>query len=86
MLQKLTKTENVAWNRFVTVVWRFLRNHKAENYVEHVETVVKNYAKMGYKMFHNVYILDTRLRKFKENMGSYSEKKAERFHQDILNC
>ncbi|MGH0154041.1 UNVERIFIED_CONTAM: hypothetical protein FKN15_026346 [Acipenser sinensis] len=45
--KKLTSKEKAAWNSFVAVVWGFLGNHKAENYVELVETLVKNYGTMG---------------------------------------
>ncbi|MGH0121420.1 UNVERIFIED_CONTAM: hypothetical protein FKN15_019855 [Acipenser sinensis] len=36
--KKLTSKEKAAWNSFVAVVQGFLGNHKAENYVELVET------------------------------------------------
>ena len=36
----------MAWNSFVAVVHGFLGNHKAENYVQLVQTLIKNYAKM----------------------------------------
>ena len=37
--KKLTWVKKAAWNSFVAVVRAFLGNHKAENYVELVETV-----------------------------------------------
>ena len=49
-----------------------------------VQTLVKNYAKIGCRMFLKVHILDAHLDKFKENMGTYSEEQGEHFHQDIL--
>ncbi|XP_058883872.1 uncharacterized protein LOC131737639 [Acipenser ruthenus] len=82
--KKLTSKEKAAWNSFVAVVRGFLGNHKAENYVELVETLVKNYGTMGCRMSLKVHILDAHLDKFKENMGAYSEEQGERFHQDIL--
>jgi len=82
--KKLTTKENAAWNSFAAVVNGFLGNNKVENYVELVETLVKNYGKMGCKMSLKVHILDSHLDKFKENMGAYSEEQGERFHQDIL--
>ena len=36
--KKLTRVETAAWNSFGGVVLGFLGNHKAENYVELVET------------------------------------------------
>lgn len=80
----LNRTERAAWSSFVAVVQGFLGNHKAENYVELVQTLIKNYAKMGCRMSLKVHILDSHLDKFKENMGAYSEEQGERFHQDIL--
>ncbi|XP_058881104.1 peroxisomal biogenesis factor 7 isoform X1 [Acipenser ruthenus] len=78
--KKLTSKEKAAWNSFVAVVRGFLGNHKAENYVELVETLVKNYGTMGCRMSLKVHILDAHLDKFKENMGAYSEEQGERFH------
>jgi hypothetical protein len=81
----LTTKERAAWNSFVAVVRGFLGNRKAENYVELVETLVKNYGKMGCRMSLKVHILDAHLDEFKENMRAYSEEQGERFYQDILN-
>lgn len=55
-------------------------NHKA---VELVETLVRNYVKIGCRMSLKVHIIDTRLDKFK-NLGAYSEEQGKGFHQDIL--
>lgn len=82
--KKLSRKENAAWNSFVAVVHGFLGNHKAENYEQLVQALIKNYAKMGCRMSLKVHILDAHLDKFKENMGAYSEEQGERFHQDIL--
>ena len=60
----LNRKQKTAWNSFVVVVHGFLGNHKAENYVQLVQTLIKNYAKMGCRMSLKVHILD----KFKENM------------------
>ena len=79
----LDRKQKTAWNSFVAV-HGFLGNHKAENYVHLVQTLTKNYAKMGCRISLNVHILEADLDKFKENMGAYSEKQGERFHQDIL--
>ncbi|XP_061409274.1 uncharacterized protein LOC133343600 isoform X2 [Lethenteron reissneri] len=73
---KLTRKEKAAWNSFVAVVRRFLGNHKVENYVELVETLLKNYGTMRCRMSLKVHILDGHLDKFKENMGAYSEEQG----------
>jgi len=48
--KKLTMVEKAAWKSFVAVVLGFLGNHKAENDVELVESLVKNYGTMGCRM------------------------------------
>ena len=80
----LNRMQKMAWNSFVAVVQGFLGNHKAENYAQLVQTLIKNYAKMGCRMSLKVHILDAHLDKFKENMGVYSEEQGEHFHQDLL--
>ena len=79
----LNRKQKTAWNSFVAA-HGFLGNHKAENYVQLVQTVTKNYAKMGCRISLKVHILEADLDKFKENMGAYSEEQGKRFHQDIL--
>ncbi|KAL6477291.1 hypothetical protein MHYP_G00131260 [Metynnis hypsauchen] len=83
--KKLNRKERAAWNSFVAVVRSFLGNHKDENYVQLVQTLIKNYAAMGCRMSLKIHILDAHLDKFKENMGAFSEEQGERFHQDIMN-
>ncbi|KAL6469172.1 hypothetical protein MHYP_G00226960 [Metynnis hypsauchen] len=83
--KKLNRKERAAWNSFVAVLRGFLGNHKDENYVQLVQTLIKNYAAMGCRMSLKIHILDAHLDKFKENMGAYSEEQGERFHQDIMN-
>ena len=80
----LNRKQKMAWNSFVPVVHGFLGNHKAENYVQLVQTLIKNYNKMGCRISLKFHILDAHLDKFKENMGAYSEKQGDHFHQDIL--
>ena len=80
----LNRKQKTAWNSFAAVAHGFLGNHKAENYVQLVQTLIKNYVKMGWRMSLKVNILDSHLDKFKENMGAYSEDQGERFHKDIL--
>src|SRR6218665_172684 len=81
LLNRMGKT---AWNSFGAVVHGFLGNHKAENYVQLNQSLIKNYAKVGCRMSLKVHILDAYLQKFKDNMGAYLEEQDERFHQDIL--
>ena len=69
----LNRKQKKASNRFVAVFHGFLGNYKAENYVQLVQALIKNYTKMGCRMSLKVHILDAHLEKFKENMGAYSE-------------
>ncbi|XP_073526806.1 uncharacterized protein [Phyllobates terribilis] len=80
----LNRTEKTAWNSFIAVVHRFLGNHKDENYMQLIQTLIKSYAIIGCRMSLKVHIIDAHLDKFKENMGAYSEEQGECFHQDIL--
>lgn len=83
--KKLTRTKEAVWNSFDPVVRDFLGNQKAEDYVELVETLVKNYGKMGCCcVFLDVHILEAHLSKTKENMGAYSEEQGERLLQGML--
>ncbi|XP_066447548.1 uncharacterized protein [Eleutherodactylus coqui] len=82
--KKLTRNENATWNSFVAVVKGFLWNLKAHNYVKLVETLVKNYGKMGCRISLKLHILDAHLNHFKRNMGEYSEEHGKHFHQDIM--
>ena len=45
--KKLSTKERAAWNSFAALLYGFLDNHKAENYVELVAKLVKIYDKMG---------------------------------------
>lgn len=56
-------------------------NHKADSYMELVETLVRKYGQMDCKMSLKVHILNAQLGIFKDNMGAYSEH-WERSHQD----
>lgn len=62
----------------------FLGNHKAKNYFELVETLVKNNSTRGFRISPKVHVFDAHLEKFKENMGAYLEEQGECFHQEIL--
>ena len=77
----LNKKQKMGSSSFFAVVHGFLGNHKAENYVQLVQTLIKNYAKMGCRISLKVHILDAHLDKFKENIGPYSEEQGERLYQ-----
>lgn len=79
-----TTKEKAGWYSFVAAGRGFLGNHNTENYMEVVETLVKNYGRKDCRMTLKVHILDAHLDEFKENMGPYSKEQGERFHQDTL--
>lgn len=81
----LTPVERKAWKSFVNVCGGFLGNHRAPNFEELVQTMVKNYSKMGCRMSYKLHIMNAHLDHFKNHMGHYSEEQGERFHQDIMN-
>ena len=81
--EMLSVIERTAWTCFVSVVNRFLSNHKAENYRELVDGLVDAYQKMGCRMLLKVHVPHAHLDEFKDNMGDYSEEQGERFYQDV---
>ena len=81
--EKLT-TKSEAWNNFAAVVRGFSANYKAENYVELVANIMKICSKKDCRVFFKVHMLDANLDQFKKNMGAYSKKLGERFHQNSL--
>jgi hypothetical protein len=81
--KKLTRVQRAAWNSFIAVSHGFLGNHKADNYVQLVQMLIKNYGAMGCRMSLKVHMLDAHLSTCKDNLGAYSEEQGERFHQDI---
>ena len=83
LVKLLNRTERAYLNSFVVVVYGFLGNPKAENYVKLGQILKKHYAKMVCRMSFKVHILDAHLDKFKENMGADLELQGKRFYQDI---
>lgn len=79
----MNETESNAWGSFVQIVQNFLGNHKADNYIELVETMLSNFHILGCNMSIKVHYLHSHLDRFPENLGDYSEEQGERFHQDI---
>lgn len=82
--KKLPRTENAACNSFVAVVQGFLGNHGAEDYVEFVGTLMKNYIKIGCRMSLKIHNHDAHLDKFKANTEAYPREQDERFCKDRI--
>ena len=72
-----------AWNSFVLVVKKFLGNERAVNFELIVETMLKNFRKLGCKMSIKVHFLHSHLSEFPDNCGAVSDEQGERFHQDL---
>ena len=51
----LSRTEQAAWESFVAVVHGFLGNHKAENYVQLVQTLIKIMLKLDAEVSESSY-------------------------------
>lgn len=82
-LQNMTRIESNAWKSFVLVIQNFLGNHKSQNYVILVETMLQNFNKLGCNMSIKVHYLHSHIDHFPDNLGDLSEEQGERFHQDI---
>ena len=80
---KLNPLEFAAWEVFVLVVQNFLRNHRAEQYAELVDNMLKAYQWIGWRMSLKMYFLHSHLDFFPTNLGEVSDEHGERFHQDI---
>ena len=80
---KLNPLEFAAWEAFVLVVQNFLGNHRAEQYVELVDNMIKAYQRMGCQMSHKMHFLYSHLDFFPPNLGEVSDEHGEGFHQDI---
>ena len=80
---KLKSIELRAWKAFVQLVKNFLGNHKASNYEELVDEMLKSYKSMGCRMSLKIHFLHSHLDFFPSNLGEVSDEHGERFHQDI---
>ena len=83
IFKKLSAVERRVCKSFVSVVEGFLGNHKADNFKVIVEELVNAYEKMGCRMSLKLHVLHSHIDEFKDNMGDYSEKQGESFHQDV---
>ncbi|MFP3020308.1 MAG: hypothetical protein ACEY3F_03025, partial [Wolbachia sp.] len=72
-----------AWVSFKSVVANFLGNYKSADCVNYVHKCISAYRHLGCNMSFRIHLLDSYLDLFPENLGSVSNKRGERFHQDI---
>lgn len=68
---------------FKNVVHKFLRNIKDPDYKTIIQRMLAAYEAQGCKMSLKVNFLHSHIKYFPENLGAYSEKQGERFHQDV---
>ena len=52
----LNRKQKTAWNKLFPDVHDFLGNYKSENYVLLAQTIIKNFAKMRYRMSLKVHL------------------------------
>ena len=81
--QKMTPPELSAWHSFKDIVLGVLGKTKQDNYREIVDTLIRNYQRMGCRMSIKMHYLYSHLDFFSDNMGDISDEHGERFHQDI---
>lgn len=55
--QKLNRMEKAAWISFAAVIQGFLGNHKSENYVALIKTLVRNYDTMGWRILKSISLM-----------------------------
>ena len=65
---KLNQLELAAWEAFKLVVQNFLGNHRAENYAELVDNMLKAYRRMGCRMSLKIHFLHSHLDFFPPNI------------------
>ena len=56
-----------AWRSFKSISTNFLGNHRAENFQEIVEDLLKNYQSVGVKMSLKIHMLHSHLDRFPSN-------------------
>jgi len=79
----MTDIEKAAWLNFQEVVENFLGNHKSQDYEDVVADMIKYFEKLECLMSVKLHFLNSHLDYFPKNLGDYSEKQGERFHQDL---
>jgi len=82
-VKSINDIEKAAWLSFKDVATKFLGNNKDENYRSIVENMVENFKNLGCLMNFKLHFLDSHLDNFPQNLGDFSEKQGERFHQDM---
>ena len=68
-----------AWISFKKVCKTFLGSHRSENFREVIAEILNTWCKISLK----VHFLDFHLDFFYKNLGDFSDKLKEQFHQDI---
>ena len=64
-------------------IFIYIGNHRAENYAELVETLLKTYKALGCRVSLKIHFLHSHLDYFPDNLGAYSDEMGERMHQDL---
>jgi hypothetical protein len=80
---RLNDVEKSAWIAFKGVAANFLGNHRAPNYQQIVNDLLRSYKRMKCNMSLKIHFLESHLDFFPDNLGAVSDEHGERFHQDI---
>ena len=73
----MTVVEARAWKVFSKVVYNFLGNKRADNYIELVEELLLSLQDLGCRMRIKVHYLHSHLSEFSANLGDVSEEQGE---------
>ncbi|GFU97438.1 uncharacterized protein TNCV_1912931 [Trichonephila clavipes] len=82
-VKSMTEVESKAWNSFVLIMSNFLGKKRSDDHVELVESMLSNLKELGCNMSIKIHFLHSHLDRFPQNLGDFSEKQGERFHQDL---
>lgn len=79
----LTKNQKAAWNNIISVIEKFLGNHRSENYKEIVQKTMASLKLVNVNMSLKIHFLHDHLDFFPSNCGMYTEETGERYHKDL---
>lgn len=69
---------------YALIVKKFLGNHKTENFIELVKSMINNFRDIGCNMGIKVHYLYIHLDHLPENLGDTSNKLGGRFYQNLM--
>lgn len=82
-MEKMDADEKKTWEIFNDVSTKVFGNNQDPQHAKMVETLVKNFQKIGCLMSYKVHLLHSHYNRFPKNCVDFSDEQGERFHQDI---